>query len=72
MKKSDLAEIKKMDIKSLDEKVKKSKKELLELMLEKSTSKLTNLKVIKNKRREIAQVLTVLRQKQLLSEMEGV
>lgn len=70
MKKIELAEIKKMDLKSLSERVAKTQKELGDLTMDKNMNKVTNLKAIKNKRKDIAQMLTVLRQKQLLSELE--
>lgn len=71
MKKNDLAEIKKMDIKTLLEKVGKIKKELEGSILDKNMGKLSNLKQVKNKRKDLAQMLTVLKQKQLLQELEA-
>lgn len=70
MKKTEFAEIKKMEIKPLILKIKSIQKEILGLILDKSTAKRTNLKVIKNKRRDLAQMMTVLRQKQMLEELE--
>lgn len=70
MKKNDLAEIKKIDILSLQERIKKGKEEIAKLTLEKNTGKLANVKVIKNKKRNLAQMLTIARQKQLLKELE--
>lgn len=70
MKKNDLAEIKKIDMKSLKERAKKVRSEILSLTLDKNMGKLTNLKVIVFKRRDLAQMETVLRQKQLLEELE--
>lgn len=70
MKKNDLAEIKKLDIKSLSERAKKAREELMNLRLEKVAKKLTNLRAIKSKGKDLAQILTVLRQKQLLEELE--
>lgn len=59
-----------MEIKSLLGKVKGVQKEILGLILNKSINKATNLKVIKNKRKDLAQMMTVLRQKQMLEELE--
>ncbi|MFH0937594.1 MAG: 50S ribosomal protein L29 [Candidatus Daviesbacteria bacterium] len=70
MKRNNLAEIKKMDIKTLGEKVRDTRKELANLVLDKSVSKLTHPKVIKNKRKDMAQILTVLRQKLTIKELE--
>lgn len=71
MKKSELAEIKKMDIKTLGEKTKKAKEGLAGLTLDKSMGKLANLREIKSRRRDLAQILTILKQKQLLEELES-
>ena len=70
MKKNDLIDLKKTELKSLLETVKKFKGEIRSLVLDKNMSKLKNLKVIKNKRRDLAQTLTIIRQKQLLEELE--
>lgn len=70
MKKNDLVEIKKIDIKTLKERAKKIKEELSGLVIDKNMNKLTNLKAIKNKRKDMAQILTVLNQKQLVEALE--
>ena len=70
MKKSELAEIKKMDIAALSERAKKAKSEIAGLLIEKNIGKMTNLRLLKNKRKDLAQVLTVKTQKQLLQELE--
>lgn len=70
MKKNELAEIKKMDLKALLIKAKKSQGELLDLVMDKNMNKVTNKKGAKNKRREIAQILTVVKQKQLIGQIE--
>ncbi len=70
MKKNNLAEIKKMNIDALLGKVKATKKELVGLILDKNASKLTNLRMVKNKRKDLAQMLTILKQKHLLKELE--
>lgn len=71
MKKTEFSEVKKMEIKPLLGKIKNAQKEILGLILDKSTSKVTNVKVIKNKRKDLAQMITVLRQKQILTELEN-
>ena len=71
MKKNDLAEIKKMDIKALREKAKKVRAEIVGLVIDKSMNKLPNLKLISLKKKDLAQTLTVMRQKQLIQELEG-
>ena len=71
MKKTQLNDIKKTDSKELIQKAKELKVELQSLTLEKSVGKMTNLKQIFFKRKDLAQVLTVLKQKQLLEKMKG-
>ncbi len=71
MKKNDLAEMKKADKKTLDESVAKIYKSLASLVLDKNMEKLTNKKEIKNKRRDLAQILTIKRQKELLTGLEN-
>lgn len=70
MKKNDLAEIKKADIKTINESIAKIYKSLASLVLDKNMEKLKNKKEIKNKRRDLAQILTVKKQKELLFEEE--
>lgn len=71
MKKNDLAEIKKADSKTIDERVAKIYKSLALGALDKNMGKLTNKKELKNKRRDLAQLLTVKRQKEILSGLES-
>lgn len=70
MKKNDLTKIKQMDIKALKEKIQEAKEELLKLALDKNMNKLENPKLIKNKRRDMAQMLTILQQKELIRALE--
>lgn len=70
MKKNEFGEIKKMEIKALQEKVKKIKEEIMSLTLDKNMNKMPNLKLIKSKRNELAKTLTVIQQKQLMMELE--
>ncbi len=70
MKRNDLAEIKKADAKTLNERVIKLYKEIRTLSLDKNMGKLKDKKEIKNKRHDLAQILTVKRQKDLLETLE--
>lgn len=70
MKKNDFIEIKKMDVKALSGKVSKIKEEITNLVIDKNMNKMTNLKSIKSKRNELAKILTVLQQKQLMEKLE--
>ncbi len=70
MKKSDLAEFKKMTIEAIINRVKKDRGELTKLLLEKNMNKLKNTRGFKNKRKDIAQALTILNQKKELVRLE--
>ena len=70
MKKNDLLDIKALDEKSLRQKVKQARVELSDLVLDKGMNKLKDVKTISKKRRDLARLLTILRQKELLSELE--
>ncbi len=71
MKKNDLTQVKSFDIKTLVEKAKNTKKEIADLIMDKNMSKLKDLKVISKKRKDLAQILTILKQKQLLESLES-
>jgi ribosomal protein L29 len=71
MKKTELNEVKNMDIKALIERSRNLKKEVLDLVIDKNLGKIADLKSISKKRDELAQVLTVLRQKQILESVES-
>lgn len=71
MKKNSLIEIKKMDINSLKGKAKTVYNELEDLLLNKSINKITNSKLVRSKKKDLAQVLTILRQKELIKQLEG-
>lgn len=71
MKKNDLVVIKGLDIKELGVKAKNIRQELADLVLDKNMKKLKDLKAISKKKKDLAQVLTIVRQKQLLLELEG-
>ncbi len=70
MKKSELTQIKGLDLKELKLKVKSLKSELAGMVLDKNMKKLKDLKALDKKRKDIAQVLTAVRQKELLAELE--
>lgn len=69
MKKNDLQEIKRLDEKALIAKAVLLKQEVSSLVLDKNTNVLKDARKIFKVRKDLAQVLTVLRQKQLLSEL---
>ncbi len=73
MKKTELKEVKILSIGDLSKKAKEAKKQLAEIVMEKSQPAAKGSKDIKSffkKRKDIAQMLTILRQKELLSELE--
>lgn len=71
MKKTDFIEIKTLSIEELLKKVGTIKMELVELILDQNMKKQKDVKLVFKKRKDLAQVLTVLRQKQLLAELES-
>lgn len=70
MKRNELTQIKLLDLKELREKTKMIRQELANLLLDKNMKKLKDLKSISKKRKDIAQVLTVIQQKELLRRLE--
>lgn len=70
MKKTDLKDIKDLDILAIRQKVATAKHEMADLVLDKNMKKLKDTSVIRKKRLDIAQMLTVLRQKELLKQAE--
>lgn len=73
MKKTNLKEIKGLEIKDLRLKVKNAGSELAGLFLEKAqpAKGSKDVKQIFKKRKNIAQMLTILRQKEMLRELES-
>lgn len=69
MKKNDLKEVKTLDIKELKARVVKARTEVADLTMEKNMKKLKNIKEVVSKRKNLAQMLTVLRQKELLEQL---
>jgi len=70
MKKTDLHETKDLDVKALKQKGIDLKKELSQLILDKNMNKLNDLKVLNKKRKDLAQVLTIMNQKLTLIKLE--
>jgi len=70
MKKTELTETKTISAEELIKKVTLLKGELADLILEKQMGKLKNKKSVFKKRKDLSQIMTILRQKQLLSELE--
>lgn len=70
MKKNELNQVKGLSLNELREKAKSLRDEIANLILDKNIKKLKDLKMISKKRKDLAQVLTILRQKQLLTELE--
>lgn len=71
MKRNELVQIKGLGIKELKDKAKSLKEEIANLVIDKNTNKLKDKKAIFKKRKDLAQVLTVLRQKELLEQLES-
>ena len=71
MKRNELTRIKGLDIKELKEKSKTIKKEIADLTLDKNMKKLKDLKFISKNKKDLAQILTLIRQKELLKELEN-
>ncbi len=70
MKRNSLNEVKELDIKALFEKAKALKLEMNESVMDKNMDKHKDLKTISKKRKDLAQVLTILRQKTLVQDLE--
>ncbi len=71
MKKNDYMVVKALDIKELIIKTKALRIEIADLVMNKNMKKLKDLRSISKKRKDIASVLTILRQKELLKELEA-
>ncbi|MDP3974231.1 MAG: 50S ribosomal protein L29 [Candidatus Daviesbacteria bacterium] len=67
MKKTEMTEIKKLDIKELQVRAKRLEKEIADLTLDKNMKKMKDTKMIHKKKKDLAQVLTVIKQKEQLS-----
>lgn len=71
MKRNDLTQIKALDIKELKLKTKSLSQEIIDLLMDKNMKKTKDLKTSFKKRKELAQVLTILNQKLLLADLEA-
>lgn len=70
MKKTNLAEVKKTEVSQIRSKLKHIMLETQKMKLDKAVNKLTDLKSISKRRKDIAQMFTILRQKELLAKLE--
>jgi ribosomal protein L29 len=70
MKRNNLNEIKELDIKALFDRAKSLKVEINEGVMDKNMDKYKDLKTVSKKRKDLAQILTIHRQKQLVLELE--
>jgi len=71
MKKNDLQEMKSLDVKTIFERAKKVRREIDEVIMDKNMGKIKDLKTISKKKKDLAQMMTVLRQKELLAQLES-
>lgn len=71
MKKNDFIQLKTKTLPELLEKVREKRAEADNLVLDKGMNKLKDLKLIKKRKKDLAQILTVLRQKQLFESLES-
>lgn len=72
MKKTENIEIKNLQINELWQRIKKARKDLADLLMDKNMGQLKDVKAVWKKKKDLAQMLTILRQKQLLVELESV
>ncbi len=71
MKRNEFVQIKQLNIKELTQKVDLLKREIADLTLDKNMKKLKDLKMISKKRKDLAQILTLVRQKEILAKLES-
>ena len=72
MKKNEFNEIKNLDIKALTARVKTIRAEIADIVMDKHMNTLKNSKQIRHKRKDLAQLLTVVRQKEMIGMLESV
>lgn len=70
MKKNEFMQIKGSDLKELKSKIRDLRSEIANLILDKNMNKLKDVKMISKKKKDLARILTVMRQKELLQELE--
>ena len=71
MKKKDFVQIKGLDLEQLRTKLGSLRKEVANLVLDKNMKKLKDLKMIFKKKKEIAQIITLMKQRELLENLEA-
>lgn len=71
MKRNELTEIKGLDLKTLRARTASLKEEIAGLVMDKNMRKLKDLKMISKKRKDLAQILTIAKQKELLERLEA-
>lgn len=64
MKKNELSQMRDKELKELRKELKEKKQELAKVRLEVSTGKIKNTRAGKNLRKDIAQILTIIRDKE--------
>jgi ribosomal protein L29 len=70
MKKNDFADVKKLGIPEIKDRVDKTRTEIQKLVIDKNMGNMADRKSIFKKRKDLAQLLTVLTQKELLVTLE--
>lgn len=70
MKRDQLTEIKGLDLKTLRSRAVSLQGEIADLVIDKHMKKMKDLKMISKKRKDLAQILTVVTQKGLLEQLE--
>jgi ribosomal protein L29 len=70
MKKNEFNEVKNLDIKALTARVKTLRAEIADIVMDKHMNTLKNSKQIRHKRKDLAQLLTVVRQKEMIETLE--
>ncbi len=70
MKKKEFITIKNLSIKELSDKAGTIVKEIANFVMDKNMKKLKDVKIIHKKRKEVAQFLTLIKQKELLAKLE--
>lgn len=71
MKKQEYMQMKALDPKELSVKAKGLREEIANLTLDKNMKKLKDLKMVSKKKKELAQILTLMKQKELLGQLES-
>lgn len=71
MKKKEFIQIKGLETKELQVKAQALRSEIADLTLDKNMKKLKDLKMVSKKRKELARILTVAREKELLIQLES-